>query len=79
MKKWYMIDEVGTADSYDSFETELKYVNTRAEAEAAIGVAWDSLSDYDQNRRHAFYAVFCEADEDGILDYDTATEVITIK
>jgi len=77
MKHWYLIDDCMSTRSFRD-EDKLN-VNTRAEAVREATRRWESLSPKDQRDRDAYYVCYAAEDEDGCLDYDTATDEYTLK
>ena len=75
MSKWFLIDDCTTAKGA-TFEEPMA-ATTREEAAEELRRAWDRLSRADQKARDDFRAVLAEADEDGIIDYETVTDEVT--
>lgn len=77
MKAWYLIDDCTTKRA---FMDEVKLdVTTKEEAIAEMHSTWDALSEHDKRDRDAFWVALFDADEDGIIDFDTAENEYTIQ
>ena len=76
-KRWYLIDDA-THSRGQIFEDQMN-AKTREEAEVELKRAWDRLTPAEQKHRDAFYAGYAALDEDGCVDYDIKTDIITIK
>lgn len=77
MKKWYLIDDC-LASKGQVFESVLD-CNTQKKAFDLAVREWESLSAHDQQDRDDFYIGFADVDEDGCVDYETMTSIISIK
>lgn len=71
--KWILIDW----KNGDLFETVLS-ATTREEALSEARAAWNRLSPHDQRTRQDFYVVYAALDDDGIPDYNSATDTIAM-
>lgn len=76
-KKWYLIEDCTKAKA-QVFETELK-VRTAQEAQEKALAIWNGLSAYDQKEREACYIGLAGVDDDGCIDYNSMTDIFTIK
>ena len=77
MKKWYLIDDC-LHSARQVFETALD-CNSQEEAFDIAVREWEALSAHDQRARDDFYIGFADVDGDGCVDYDTMTDIISIK
>lgn len=77
MKKWYLIDDC-LHGARQVFETALD-CDSQEEAFDLATREWEALSAHDQRARDDFYIGFADVDEDGCVDYNTMTDIISIK
>lgn len=77
MARWYMIDDA-TTDRGQVFEIPLS-ADTQEEAVEAARNRFGALSRRDRDHRDACYVGRAELDADGCVDYDTMTDIYTIK
>ena len=77
MKKWYLIDDC-LASKGQVFETALD-CDSQEKAFDLATREWEALSAHDQRARDDFYIGFADVDDDGCADYNTMTNVISIK
>lgn len=77
MKKWYLIDDC-LHSARQVFETALDCASKEEAFDLAVR-EWEALSAHDQRARDDFYIGFADVDEDGCVDYDTMTDIISIK
>ena len=71
MKKLFAIDD-RTSSRSAIFDQEIKTVEEGY-------MIWNALSEYDQNHCDAFFVLEGEVDEEGMLDWNTAETIVTIK
>lgn len=77
MKKWYLIDDC-LHGARQVFETALD-CDSQEEAFDLATREWEALSAHDQRARDDFYIGFADVDEDNCVDYNTMTDIISIK
>lgn len=77
MKKWFLIDDCTTSSATIN-EIQLT-ASTKDEAIAEARNKWWKLSDYDRNRRDAYYICKVEMNENETINFDTATEHFEFK
>lgn len=75
--KWYLIDDAIHARC-QIFEHELK-AQTKEEAIAEAKAEWNCLTTREQKDRDEFYIGYADVDEDGCVDYDSMTDIYSIK
>lgn len=76
-KHWYLIDDCTRAKG-QIFETRIN-VSDASHAAAIAEIEWKALSPHDQALRDAFYIGFAALDDDGCIDYDSMTDIVSIK
>lgn len=77
MKKWYLIDDC-LHGARQVFETALD-CDAQEEAFDLATREWEALSAHDQRSRDDFYIGFADVDDNGCVDYNTMTDIISIK
>lgn len=77
MKKWYLIDDC-LHSARQVFETALD-CNSQEEAFDLATREWEALSAHDQRARDDFYIGFADVDGDNCVDYNTMTDIISVK
>lgn len=77
MKKWYLIDDC-LASKGQVFESVLD-CNTQKKAFDLAVREWEALSVHDQQDRDDFYIGFADIDDNGCVDYNSMTDIISIK
>lgn len=75
MRYWWVVDDA-MSERGEVF-TKL-YLSKDAAMDAARS-DWENLTETEKKNRNAFYVCYAAADEDGCLDYDTATDYEYIK
>lgn len=76
-KSWFIIDDV-MASRGELFERRL-FVDTREEALRQARLDWSYLTDAERDQRSAFYIGYASEDENGCVDYDSMTDIVSIK
>lgn len=77
MKNWYLIDDA-TAARGEIFDKTLPCSSQEEAYDLAVR-EWKALSDADRASRDEFYIGFAEADEEGCVNYNSMTDIISIK
>ena len=74
MKRYFVIDEIKNGDSFGGD----KPFNTVEEARQEARRQWSSLSEYDKQRRSAFYVLYADFDPDefGGANFESGGDVI---
>ena len=75
-KKWWIVDNEMTArcEIYDS-----RSFSTREDAMKTAEYLWEHMTSSEQKKCDSFYICRAMEDEDGCLDYKTATDIEYIK
>lgn len=77
MTCWFLIDDCTSKRSFS--DTDRLDVTTRDEAIEEARRRWEALTPHDQAQRDSYYVCRGEFDDDGFLDYDSATDEYIIK
>lgn len=77
MKKWVIIDDC-TKKRADIYDVTCK-AQTKEGAYAEAKAVWDALTEHDKRDRDGFFVALTDFDEDGCIDYNSMTEILTIK
>lgn len=76
MKSWVIVDDC-TSSKSEIFESVCKAQTKEGAYNEAVHM-WDELSDFDKNKRDSFFVGYADID-DGVVNWDSMTDVFTIK
>ena len=77
MKKWVIIDDC--MKKRCAIFDEICKSQTTEGAYAEAKAKWDALTEHDKRDRDGFYVALTGFDEDGCIDFDSMTDILTIK
>ena len=77
MKAWIIVDD--RINSRSAIFEEIIKANSQQQAIDIAKRTWAALSADDKKKCDAYYVGFADVDEEGCIDYDTMTDIYTIK
>ena len=79
MKKFFFIIDDATKARAAIFEKKLPSETTEEDAKKEARNDWERLTSAEQKERDAFYLIRAEEDADGVIDWNSAEIIYTIK
>lgn len=77
MKKWVIVDDCTKRRS--AVFDEICKAQTKEGAYAEAKAKWNALTEHDKRDSDAYFVGHTDFDEDGCIDYDSMTDILTIK